>query len=340
MTTAPKTRVFFVLDDSGSIENSGITKDVHQAFNNYLTDFSEDASQSGDDVKVTLYLFGHEINREFWNVPAQHLKPLERYAPNQHKTKLFEATVRAIKDAVALEKEDGSDIAVLIIVITDGHNNDFKVSAATMKSEIEKVQRTGRYTMAFMLPPGSKRSFCREFGISEGNVTEWEPTRAGVAKARDANKAGITNYLKNRRSGVTSTGTFYSDMSNVSSQDVRKALNDVSGRCVIMNVLRKERMDDLCRREAHVYVRGCGFYQLVKTELVQSYKKIIIMEKGKTSVYYGPEARDLLGLPNSNTKVTPGDHANFLIFVQSTADNRAPDPGTQVVYYHDATIDK
>lgn len=56
------------------------------------------------------------------------------------------------------------------------------------------------------------------------------------------------------------------------------------------------------------------------------------MEKGKGSVYGGEDARRLLDLPDHVTKVRPGNHANFDIFIQSTSINRKLKNGTRVIY--------
>jgi len=59
------------------------------------------------------------------------------------------------------------------------------------------------------------------------------------------------------------------------------------------------------------------------------------MEKGKSEVY-GPDARDLIGLPAGGTeKVIPGNHANYDIYIQSTSNNRRLVRGTKLIYFKD-----
>ncbi len=335
-----KTKVCFVLDDSASISSAGITKDVHTAFNRYLKDISDDAIQSGDDVTVSLFLFGEEITREFYDVQAKHIRELAKYSPNQGRTRLFEATakaIRAMEDLDVQGSRNGDEVAVLIYVVTDGENNDFRYSATQLRNDIVRVQRKGNYTLAFMLPPGSKRGFCRDFGISEGNVAEWETSRAGVQKAADVQVAGIKKYLVARRAGQMSTDSFYADLSHVSPAQIRGALEDISNKCRVLSVWKRVRIDDFCNDHLGGYIKGAGFYQLVKSEkAVQDYKQILIMEKGKTAIYAGDAARQMLGLPDHSVKLIPGDHANFEIFVQSTSMNRMLDANTKMIYYADA----
>jgi len=335
MTEPTKTRVFFVLDDSASITQAYIQKEVQQAFNRSLKDISDNAIETGEDVKVSLILFGERINEEFYNIPAKHIRELAKYEPLQGETKLFEATGTAIERMKKIEQVDGFDCAFLLIVFTDGHNNNFRYSAERLKREIKQVQDTGRYTLVFMLPPGSKESFCRQFGIPEGNVAEWEQNRGGVQKAQVAQTAGIASYFKARRAGQMSVNSFYADMSHVTTADLKVNLVDIARFCNVWDVQKKERIDTFCARmSGKAYVKGAAFYQLVKAEkVVQNYKQIIIMEKNKSQIYYGDAARELLGLPAHNVRLVPGNHANYYIFIQSTSLNRNLDPGTKLIYY-------
>ena len=65
------------------------------------------------------------------------------------------------------------------------------------------------------------------------------------------------------------------------------------------------------------YVKGSTYYELSKSELVQSYKEIIIVSRKDDKKFGGQDARDMLGLPLSDTKVKPGDFGDWRIFIQS-----------------------
>ena len=71
---------------------------------------------------------------------------------------------------------------------------------------------------------------------------------------------------------------------------------------------------------------------------VQDYKKVLIMEKGRSQVYGGDDARRLLDLPDHETKVRPGDHGGFRIFIQSTSVNRKVRSGTRIIYMPSAAL--
>ena len=49
-------------------------------------------------------------------------------------------------------------------------------------------------------------------------------------------------------------------------------------------------------------------------------------------MYSGQEARQMIGLPDMNVRVSPNHNADFDIFVQSTSINRKLIAGTRYLY--------
>ena len=56
----------------------------------------------------------------------------------------------------------------------------------------------------------------------------------------------------------------------------------------------------------HAYRTGGAFYQLSKSEKIQARKQIAVLEKKTDRVYTGPEARALLGLPDTEVSRQAG----------------------------------
>jgi hypothetical protein len=79
------------------------------------------------------------------------------------------------------------------------------------------------------------------------------------------------------------------------------------------------------------YRVGSSYYQLVKKENIQASKNICIREKNTGRVYSGDKARNLLGLPSYEVRVTPEDHGKWDIFVQSTSSNRKLPQNTHLI---------
>lgn len=92
---------------------------------------------------------------------------------------------------------------------------------------------------------------------------------------------------------------------------------------------------------------GRGFYEFNKPETIQKYKEIIIMDKTTGDMFEGSHARTLLGkifilkfkfilflgLPtDSDIKIKPSDHDDYIYFVQSTSYNRKLIAGTKFLY--------
>jgi hypothetical protein len=114
---------------------------------------------------------------------------------------------------------------------------------------------------------------------------------------------------------------------------LKRELEDVASECSVYTVTAEEEISDFVERKTRkLYVRGSAYYQLTKNEIVQPNKKVLIMEKGKRAIYGGVEAREMIGLPDgAKAKVTPGNHANYDIFVQSTSSNRKLVRGTKLI---------
>jgi hypothetical protein len=80
--------------------------------------------------------------------------------------------------------------------------------------------------------------------------------------------------------------------------------------------------------QGYKYVKGHGFYKLARTEKIQDYKVIIVMEKDTGDMYTGEDnIRILLHIPLNTSEVRLKDidtecWDKYDIFVQSTAPNR------------------
>ncbi len=84
---------------------------------------------------------------------------------------------------------------------------------------------------------------------------------------------------------------------------------------------------------------GAAFYARSKPyKSVQRYKLIVIRDKNSGEVYAGQSARDLLNLPTQGMiSLSPGNHGNYDIYIQSTSVNRKLVAGTNVLYWENAT---
>jgi hypothetical protein len=258
------------------------------------------------------------------------------YVPPYGNTPLFDAVGNAISRLK--EHRHETNTSLLIQVITDGEENvSQKYDAALVARMIADCQKEGTWTFVFHLPPGKKAAFCSRFGVPEGNCREWERTTVGLQDLAIKTSASTRSYYSGvTRGKVATAGFFTADLSKVKASDVKRKLLDVSGSFKSYTVAKesaiKEFVEDVAKQP---YRLGDAFYLLTKDERIQSNKKILVKEKGKPAVYYGDDARSVLGLPlatiNSDLKIRPGNMANYDVFIQSTSTNRKLVRGTSVL---------
>lgn len=78
---------------------------------------------------------------------------------------------------------------------------------------------------------------------------------------------------------------------------------------------------------------GRGFYEFTKTETIQGYKEIILLDRKTGDFFEGEYARELLSLPIGETaRIRPTSLEKYMVFVQSTSANRKLVGGTKFLY--------
>ncbi len=325
--------IAIILDESGSM--SWLRNAALDIANKNIDTIREEAAKNNQPTTLTLTTFNTAFNFHKRTEPIDTCGKvdIEQYRPNGG-TALFDAvhyTVECMKGRTDANK---TNVSFMVITITDGEeNSSWHCNATTLKEEMKQLQATDRWSFAFMLPQGNKQNFMTRFGIPDGNITEWDASVEGAKRATQTISTGLTNYYSMRSTGGQSTKQFFTtDLSKVSMKQVQKKLDDLSSNAKVAIVPKEVDIQTFCQDKFKLFVKGACFYQLTKPEMVHGNKKILIMEKGKTEIYGGSDARVLLGIPSGDVKVTPGNHANFDIFVQSTSTNRKLVRGTKLIF--------
>lgn len=303
-----ETNVVFVVDGSGSM----------QPFRNAVVEnFNHQVGLIPRKNNVNVILFAGTVG------PPSTRIGLENYQPGGQ-TALYDAVGAAIDCA------DDGETPALILVLTDGEENASRfLTRPGLAAKIASAQSTDRFTFAFMVPPGHRSRVALDLGLPLGNVTEWEQTEQGFENVMFANTTGTQSYFGARAMGATMTSTFYSDASSIKPTDLQ-TLHPIAAK--LLPVTKEEEIREFVNSKGMTYQPGMAFYQLTKPEIVQTYKRIFIMEKTGRTVYGGTNVRNMLGLPyNQNAKVVPGNHANYDIFVESRSHNRKLVRGTKLV---------
>ena len=321
--------VSFVLDFSGSMD--WIARDLENSYKREIAKLREEADKNNVPTTVNVYVFGTRINRLYSNVPL-HGSTLDTLKyQNMGGTALYDA-IGTARDDYGRENmpAKGYVDALLVLAITDGEENRSLTQASVIDQKIGDLQSTNRWTFAFHLPKGYATSFKSRFRISSDNIREWETTEEGLRDVVKTSSEGMVNYYTSRSMGATATKSFFADLSNVKSTDLRQ-LNDLSGQLQSFEVNKETDIRSFVEDKTGQYTAGTAYYELSKPETVQPSKDILVMERGKKTVYGGQQARQLLGLPNNQTvRLKIQNLSNYRVFVRSDSQNRKLVRGTTV----------
>lgn len=326
-------RVALVIDRSGSM--ASLTKAAVKALNDNLTALRNEAAKTGQRTEAVVLDFNNVVRTIRYLQDVENIAPItesEVYASGG--TALFDAVGDAITKLGELPVKFDQDMSYLVMTVTDGEENSSHRFKGFLPSLMKRVQATDRWTLTFLVPVGHTRTLVGH-GIPAGNVQEWEQTQRGVEDYARQNTRGIASYYQSRSVGQNSLKSFYhtTDLSGVTAKQIKGQLDDISALVKVLPVDKEVDIRTFVEGKTNrPYQPGSAFYQLTKDEKkVQDYKQLLVMEKGKRAVYGGPDARQVLGIPDGELKIKPGNHGNFDIFVQSNSLNRKLVRGTKLL---------
>jgi hypothetical protein len=270
----------------------------------YLARRSKELDQ---ETRVTVYVFDDKVECLIYDKDVLRMPSLAGQFKPGGNTALLDATVKAVDD-LAKTPELYGDHAFLIYVLTDGEENCSK----TRSHELES----------------------KKFGFPADNIAVWDTTSKGMTEVGEVIRQTTDNYMTRRSTGLRgSKNLFNMTVSSVTKTAVAKSLPALHfGQYRIAEVKTAGRIDEFVEAfTKRAYKLGEAFYQLSKTEKIQATKAVALRDKKTSEVYTGPAARQLLGLPDYEVKVSPTSHPDFEIFVQSASVNRKLVPGTKLL---------
>lgn len=326
-TTASKkliNHVIFLIDASGSM--GGRLRLVKDVFDSTLAAFK--ASQSPDqELYISLYDFDSQVNKRVFNTDINKL---------EHAVKFEARGTTALRDAISISIEDhkkintkNEDHSFLIYAITDGADNASRISSEKLKSTIQSLDDS--WTIAALVPSLTDSHAAKNSGIPAGNIQIWDANSVkGFEEVGRSITQSMQTYTSNRSAGIRSSNNIFQvNADNLKRGDIRSNLTEVKGR--LYHAQNDYVIRDMVEKFAKkTYVKGSTYYELSKPETVQSYKEIVIVSRKDDKKFGGQDARDMLGLPNTETRVKPGDFGDWRIFIQSTSVNRKIKAGTSI----------
>lgn len=338
-----KQYIGFSNDHSGSM--SSIANPAKRDYNTNIAAIQAAAAANQIDTIVNVVQCGIKIRgngaavvRQIVNSNVTSLKPITDYDTSGHATPLLDSVGELIDMMKNVPDANDPNVSFLVFVTTDGGENSSVKWKNTLAAEIKRLQATDRWTFVFRVPRGGARHLT-QFGIPAGNIQEWDQTVRGVETSTVATTNAFNDFYQARSKGAKSSSTFYASTANVSAQEVKASLKDISGEVSLWNVAAYEDGNEIRPfvedRLNGSMLKGAAFYQLTKTESkVQDSKVILIRDRKSGAVYYGAAARQLIGLPTvGNARVVPGGHGDFEIYIQSTSVNRKLVGGSLVLYW-------
>ena len=329
-----KNYIGFVNDHSGSMIS--LAWSAMKDYNTMIQSVRDAATREMLDTIVSTIGIGLDrepVQRQVVNSNPHVLREVNSWA-TEGKTPLYDGIYDMIELFESLPDAKNKNVSFLISVTTDGAENDSRrISAHSLRSKLEALQATGRWTFVFRVPKGHAHEVSN-LGVPVNNIQEWETTTQGMEQSSAIAQVAMSNYFTARAAGATSSTTFYANAAQV---DTSK-LTDISKK-VSLYVVPAEDMGieirDFILRHRMEYLKGAAFYQLTKTEARVGHKKLILVRDRSTGhIFAGTDARKMIGMPtDKNARLHPGDHGNYDIFIQSESVNRRLVGGTGIVYW-------
>lgn len=337
--------ITIILDRSGSM-------DIHENTVVAVTDqqvalLAENSTLLNQETRITMAMFASPpyMDGKILDVPvydtdvlrAPSLKGL--YKPHGG-TALCEAVLATIDHLKAIPETFG-DHSHLVMLITDSREN---ASSGDARQRMPGVMKKlpDNWTFAAFVPSASAKWNLQSLGIPVGNIEIWDATsKQGVEDIGVAMAAAIPAYMESRAGGMRSTDALFSlgSMAAPKAEQVKAQLTPLTrGSYFFLDVSVDEypagvRIDEFVTAKTGLpYNPGMALYQMMKRERIQDHKKVAVELLSDQSVYMGPAARQMLGLPErGEVRVSPGSFKGYAVFIQSTSMNRKLLGGTRLL---------
>lgn len=188
------THIAFVLDSSGSMEL--IADDTRGGFNSLL----KDQRAEDGEATVSLYEFNTDVERVYHAQGLDDADELDEdnYTPSG-RTALYDAIVQAIDETETLCDEEDTPENVLVVVLTDGHENSSETTQETVQSRVEEKRDAG-WEFMFIGANQDAALTSEEMGMAAGKALSMQHSGDGVRNAYRSTSQAVSRL---RQSGAT-----------------------------------------------------------------------------------------------------------------------------------------
>lgn len=317
--------LIFLIDSSSSMHH--LLKTVKTVFDKTFTEFQK-LSSDNQQINLSIYNFSSNIDRTMYNKNIKYAnEELSFYASGL--TKFRDCIVKAIDDHEHIKSTDTEDHSFLMYAITDGCDNISTHSIRDLSNRL--VQLDDSWTVAALVPDVQSLHECKKAGIPSGNIQVWDTnSKTGFEEVGRRIASSYDSYSTSRSVGTRSVNNLFQvNTDKLTKNVIQSELDQVNG--MLFDAKTDVVIKDFVERSTgKTYVKGKAYYELAKTETIQSNKEIVIISNTDGKRYGGQNARDLLNLPDYAIKVKAGQFGDWKVYIQSTSVNRKIKEGTSV----------
>ncbi|MEU1853378.1 VWA domain-containing protein [Streptomyces sp. NPDC019990] len=324
--------VALVLDASSSM--SHLSSKVVEVADQQISYLARRSRELDQETRVTVYVFASKVECVIYDKDVLRMPSLKQLYRPGGMTALLAAALKSQRELAQTAQLYG-DHSFLTFVLTDGQENashrceDFLTrKPRELVQAVAEMMRTQQdnWTLAVLVPDQMGKREAMQCGFPKDNIAIWDATSTqGLEEAGQVIRQATENFMVGRTQGIRGSRAVFSTGADAVNEDTIKAagLTPVEpSKYQLIPVARDAAIREWVIECGHTSRTGAAFYQLSKSEKIQAQKQIAVLEKKTDRVYTGPEARALLGLPNTEVRVKPDHNDHFTIFVQSTSVNR------------------
>ena len=323
MKQNPINHIALVLDASPSMKH--LVDTVIKVADDQIKFLAERSQQLDMETRVTVYSFADPdmIDCLFYDMDVLRLPSLKGlYDTKGRSTALIDAAAKSQLDLSKTATLYG-DHAFLTFLLTDGEENSSIAYSGRALRDLLAAQSDNE-TMAVLVPDQRSKIRCQDLGFHKSNVAVWDATtKQGLEDAGTTIRAATDAYMTSRSQGVTTkTGVF--DMSKaVVNHKTVAALKEITTGIEILPVKAFTDITTFITKDhGRTFRQGKYYFPLIKPEKIGPQKNVVVRHKISKKVFGGPEVRTMLGLPDHEVRVKPGENPEYDLFVQSTSTNR------------------
>jgi len=218
-----KNYVVIILDKSGSMEK--IRNEVVGGFNDNVKEIKKKNAELGMETVVCLVTFSTFVDEPvLWLENVDKIEPLtiEKYAPDGM-TAMYDAVGTTVEKLLKVEDADEDNVSFLVLVISDGQeNNSKKYSSEKISELVTSCEKTGQWTFSYVGANQDLKQVAQLLNINVGNMMMFTADAAGYEKSTDSITRGTNSFYSARKLGKKSITNMFTDDSKTDKDGDKK----------------------------------------------------------------------------------------------------------------------